>query len=130
MSMYVVMAVFARVVFEAPVFVMHSRDVRHGCITQNRHVQISIFASEPVYEFAGDSIQAIGADIEKFSTLTSERYSVRLKITAPIGQPISVCIKDKAAKKIGASEHDAVHNESNYSTFSKAFVFYFVRKKM
>lgn len=115
-------------VLSSPIFVLVSKDVKLGKIARSRIVTVAVYSSEPVYELAQDDIHVDGAVVERFATLTNTRYSIKLRVTGSIGSRISIQLPEKAAKRLGYSEFDAVQNPTHYSKASDIFMFYYYSK--
>lgn len=89
---------------------------------------MAIYATEPVYEFMKDDIVVVGGSIESFSSLMSERYSVRIRVTASVGTRVSIHVRGKCAKRIGATEFDAKQDPNHYNVESHRFEFFYGSK--
>ena len=69
-----------------------------------------------------------GAEIDRLSSLSTDRYSLIVRTTAKAGSNIRIQLEARAAKRLGKSEHDAMNHPEHFSLASNEFDYYYLRK--
>ena len=113
--------------------VLTSKDVKHGRIVHTTIVVLAVQFSEDVHEFSQQMITLSGCEIIRLTSLTNDRYSLRIKITAKVGEKVAVQVQQQAAKRIGRRQYDAMMNTKHFNAASNVFELYYncknVKKK-